>query len=127
MSEKLRTVKVKEDTYADLSTIKGMLMARNHESKSYDDAIKELIGLYEKEEVGSEFPDFVHVNVFNDHATIADQKIKRFVEVFFRDDGTAFCEICESTKCDHVQYAYNLPEVKEAFKRKGLEIPSIKS
>jgi hypothetical protein len=42
----LKMLKVKDDTHKELTVIMGTLTARNGETKTYDDVLKELIANY---------------------------------------------------------------------------------
>ena len=86
------------------------------------DAIRKRIDEIKKED---EDARFTHINVYNDHATIADKAKLKFVDVYFNADGKPYCDLDQSSDCDHVKYALLLPKVREAFKKKGLKLPSI--
>lgn len=78
--------------------------------KNFDDELKE--------------PRFIHVNVYVDHATIWDNLQRKLVDVSFKED-CAWCEKDNSKKCEHVEFALSLQEVKEAYRKKGLKIPEL--
>ena len=42
----MKTIRIADDTHRQLTQIVGQLTTRNGKTKSYDDAIKELIGLW---------------------------------------------------------------------------------
>lgn len=48
-----------------------------------------------------------HVNVFEDHAILQDNLLKRTVFVYTRN-GKLSCDLCESTDCLHTRYAEHL-------------------
>ena len=69
------------------------------------DALRRLFGELEKAE---EMPPRIeHVNVFEDHAVLKDNVLKRTVFVY-RRDGTLSCDLCESPDCIHTRYAATL-------------------
>jgi hypothetical protein len=64
-------------------------------------------------------PKYGHANVYEDHASIIDYDLRGEVNVYFREEGTAWCELHESTNCGHVEYALTLSDVLDAMKKKG--------
>ena len=62
-----------------------------------------------------------HVNVFEDHVTIAEEKdgMTRITNVYVRVNGNGimrlWCELDESFDCGHVEYAWTLPSVQEMY------------
>lgn len=77
-------------------------------SQFVDSAIRELLEKLESSR-------FSHINTYDDKVRISDDKIGRFgdiVTVFLRDDEKkGFCDYCESHKCIHVKYMWELPDV----------------
>lgn len=59
-----------------------------------------------------------HFNVYEDHVTIVDHTKKGLANVYFRDK-TIYCELCDESKCEHIEYALNLPKVLQILKDKG--------
>jgi len=49
---------------------------------------------------------------------IVDRQLNRIVHVFFKPNKV-FCDYDESGDCKHVDFAMELPEVKEILKKKG--------
>lgn len=68
-----------------------------------------------------EQPELEHFNVYKDHVTIIDRKMRRIPNVFFRNN-TIFCDVCEEKNCEHVKYALKLPKVQEVLKKMGLKV-----
>ena len=52
-------------------------------------------------------PRIEHVNVFEDHAVLRDNVLKRTVFVYSRD-GSLSCDLCEGTYCIHTRYVETL-------------------
>jgi hypothetical protein len=71
--------------------------------------------------ISPELPELEHFNVYEDHVTIIDRKMRRIPSVFFRNN-TIFCDVCEKKNCRHVKYALKLPKVRKALEKKGLKI-----
>lgn len=44
------------------------------------------------------------------------------IDVYFKPEN-AWCEYCESTRCQHVKFALDLPEVQKILHAKGWKIP----
>jgi len=64
-------------------------------------------------------PRFEHFNVYEDHATIWDKKLSLAVDVYPREDGTMWCKHCESTDCEHVEFALTVPEIIKPLEKRG--------
>jgi len=77
-------------------------------ARIFKDAVKGLSLLY-------------HVNVFEDHVTIGEEKDGKFrvINVYVKVNGRGimrlWCEADESFNCIHVQYAWTLPKVQEMY------------
>lgn len=63
-------------------------------------------------------PALEHFNVYDDHVTVIDHKLRRLVNVYFTNDRV-YCELCQATECPHIQYALNIPKIQEALREKG--------
>ena len=64
-------------------------------------------------------PRFEHFNTYEDHATIRDKKLGRYVDIYPHRNGELWCENCESTDCEHVQYSLTVPKIVEPLKKQG--------
>ena len=68
---------------------------------------------------------FEHINMHEDHVKILDNKLERagrIVSVYFRD-AKAWCEYCDEHMCVHIQYAWEIPDVREILSARKLEPP----
>ena len=64
--------------------------------------------LFQKLERAEEMPPRIeHVNVFEDHAVLRDNVLKRTVFVYSKN-GKLSCNLCESSDCIHTRYAETL-------------------
>jgi len=70
-----------------------------------------------------EFPHLRHINTYENRVIIGDRRTDSIVLVYLREDGVAWCDKDEEKNCDHVKFALSLPQVQEAYRRKGLKIP----
>lgn len=68
-----------------------------------------------------ETPPFEHYNTYRDHITIRDRRNGRFIDVYIKPEGIAWCETCDKTACPHIEYALNVPEVIKALEKRGWE------
>ena len=68
--------------------------------------------------ISPEQPELEHFNVYEDHVTIIDRKMRRIPNVFFRNN-TIFCDVCETKDCRHIRYALRLPKVIRVLSEKG--------
>lgn len=88
-----------------------------------DVAVVAIQYLLDRDGMYSRRPKFEHVNVFEDHVTILDTGAQKLFNIYFRSDRP-FCEVCESSKCVHVGFAYSLPEVRTALMDRGVKFGS---
>ena len=68
---------------------------------------------------------FEHINMYEDHVKILDNKLERagrIVSVYFRD-AKAWCEYCDEHMCVHIQYAWEIPDVREVLSARKLAPP----
>ena len=71
---------------------------------------------------------FEHINMYEDHVKILDNKLERagrIVSVYFRD-AKAWCEYCDEHMCVHIQYAWEIPDVREVLSARKLVPPPSK-
>lgn len=64
-------------------------------------------------------PRLEHINVFEDHITIRDNKLKREVDVYVKNENELWCSYDDSFDCIHVGYAWAIPKVIKALKPKN--------
>jgi hypothetical protein len=84
----------------------------------------EKLGIFTPEMTG---PSLEHFNLDEQGVRILDRTLRngtvrgRIIDVYFKPDK-AWCEYCESTRCQHVKFALGLPEVQKILKEKGWKI-----
>jgi len=64
---------------------------------------------------------FEHYNVYEDHATIVDHKLDKWIDIYFRGDKP-YCEFCEEFDCEHIRFLLQKEEFREILKAKGFRI-----
>jgi hypothetical protein len=95
--------------------------------KNDTEVMRSLINWYWKEHQEELQPALEHFNVTENGVRILDRTIGtktsrgRIIDVYFKPDK-AWCEYCESSSCQHVQFALSLPEVQETLRKKGWKI-----
>ena len=68
-----------------------------------------------------------HFNLSENGVRILDRSLAnehsrgRIIDVYFKPDKV-LCEYCESTRCQHVKFALDLPEVQKILHTKGWKI-----
>ena len=68
---------------------------------------------------------FEHINMYDDHVKILDNKLGRtgrILSVYFRDTR-AWCEYCDEHMCVHIQYAWEIPDVREVLAARKIAPP----
>jgi len=62
--------------------------------------------------------DLEHINLYDDHITVRDNRIGRYVDIYARN-GVLWCELCETKNCEHIRFAVEVPEVERALEKRG--------
>jgi len=52
---------------------------------------------------------FIHINTYVDRHDIYDLSQKKLISIYFKPDGTAWCQLDESLNCKHVDFALESP------------------
>ncbi|MEM3437241.1 MAG: ribbon-helix-helix domain-containing protein [Nitrososphaerales archaeon] len=86
-----------------------------------DVAIEAIRKFLEREGMYTPKPRFEHLNTYEDHVKIWDNRLSRTASVYFKEDKV-LCDICESDECIHIGFALSIPEVVNALERHGYPI-----
>jgi hypothetical protein len=96
--------------------------------KNDTEVMRQLINWYWRENQETLQPPLEHFNI-NEHGvrildrTLADKTSSgRIIDIHFKPDKV-WCEYCESSKCQHVKFALDIPEVQKILRKKGWKIP----
>jgi hypothetical protein len=93
--------------------------------KNDTEVVRSLINWYWGENQEKLQPPLEHFNIWDEGVRILDRTIDKprgyIVDVYFKPDS-AWCEYCDSTKCQHVRFALEIPEVQKILKEKGWKI-----
>lgn len=74
-----------------------------------------------------ELPPLEHFNIDEDGIRILDRTLAsktsrgRIIDVYFKPDNVR-CDYCQSSSCQHVKFALDLPAVQEILNKKGWTI-----
>jgi hypothetical protein len=96
--------------------------------KNDTEVVRSLINWYWRENQEKLQPPLEHFNIWEEGVRILDRTLGDttsrglIVDVYFKPDK-AWCEYCESSKCQHVKFALSLPEVQKILRTKGWKIP----
>ena len=74
---------------------------------------------YEKYGLSPLTPKFIHINTYVDRHDIYDLEKKKLISIYFKDDGTTWCDIDETQSCQHIDFALESPDVQKALKGHG--------
>ncbi len=88
-------------------------------SQFIDSAIRDLIEKIESERLK-------HVNMYDDHVKIMDNRLGelgRIVSVYFKKEGGPWCDYCKKPDCIHVQYAWEIADVRKILGKYGFSPP----
>ena len=82
-------------------------------SQFIDSAIHDFIEKLEQERMN-------HLNMYDDHVKIMDNKLGklgRIVSVYFKKGNNPWCDYCEEPDCIHVQYAWEIADVRKILEK----------
>ncbi len=121
-------VKLPEDLIAETDRIVGTHGYRSR-SEVIKDALRRLLASYGIPERPIE--RLRHYNIDEHGVRVLDLDLDppngRIVDVYFRPDAhdrvQARCEYDETDRCRHIDFALNLPQVREIFKQRGWKAP----
>ena len=88
--------------------------------KNDTEVVRVLLNRYWRDHKEELKPTLQHFNL-DEHGVMAlDHTFKppRIIQVVFKPDGTADCELCESKRCRHIQFALSIPKVAEILERR---------
>ena len=66
-----------------------------------------------------ELPGLEHFNTYEDHATIRDHRLGLYIDLYPKPEGELWCAYCESTSCDHVEFALTVPDIIKPLEKRG--------
>ena len=121
MTEELRIyLRADGDTAERFTQIKEHLGLKND-----TEVLRSLINWYWRENQEKLQPALEHFNICEEGVRVLDRTLDkprgRVIDVYFKPDK-AWCEYCESTRCQHVKFALDLPEVQKILHEKGWKI-----
>ena len=120
---KWNTIRVRESTYREIERALNCDEVKSEGISSITQFATSAITKHLRE---LEWTRMSLISTYEDHAKIMDNKlgkIGRIVAVYFRKGEDAWCEYCDEADCIHIQYAWELPEVRKILKGKGLNPP----
>jgi hypothetical protein len=62
---------------------------------------------------------FQRVNTIGNRISIFDLKLRRIADIYVKGKEI-YCQLCDSTQCEHIEYALTLPDVSKTLKEKGV-------
>ena len=124
--EDWKTVNVKKSLLDEVERVRRTDEAKKagitNAAQFVDLALREALEKFERRR-------FEHINMYEDHVKILDNKLGRagrIVSVYFRE-AKAWCEYCDEHMCVHIQYAWEIPDVREALSARKLTPPPSRS
>ena len=121
-----KTVNVKKSLLDEVERVRRTDEAKKagitNAAQFVDLALREALEKFERRR-------FEHINMYEDHVKILDNKLERagrIVSVYFRE-AKAWCEYCDEHMCVHIQYAWEIPDVREALSARKLTPPPSRS
>lgn len=92
--------------------------------KNDTEVVRSLMNWFWREHKEELRPPLEHFNLDEEGVLILDRTLDpprgRIIQVFFKPDGPD-CELCESRRCRHIEFALSLPQVQEILREKGWE------
>jgi len=88
--------------------------------KNDTEVVRVLLSQYWRDHQEELEPALQHFNLNEEGVLILDSTFEpsRIIQVSFKPDGTADCELCESQHCRHIQFAFSIPEVTEILSKR---------
>ena len=117
------TIRVRESTYREIERALNCDEVKREGISNITQFATSAITKYLRE---LEWTRMSLISTYKDHTKIMDNKlgrIGRIVTVYFRKGEDAWCEFCDETDCIHIQYAWELPEVRKILRVRGLNLP----
>ena len=90
----------------------GVKIGLRNKNQFVTDAVKKLVQEYSER--------FNHLNMYDDHVKIIDNKLGklgRIVSVYFKKGNKPWCDYCEESDCIHVQYAWEIADVRKILEK----------
>ncbi|MGQ9718609.1 MAG: hypothetical protein ACUVWK_01970 [Nitrososphaerales archaeon] len=72
----------------------------------------------EREGMYAPKPRLEHINTYEDHVKIWDNRLGRVASVYFKENKV-LCDVCESDACIHLGFALSISEVIDALDKHG--------
>ncbi len=120
--EDWKTVNVKKSLLDEVERVRRTDEAKKagitNAAQFVDLALREALEKFERRR-------FEHINMYEDHVKILDNKLGRagrIVSVYFRE-AKAWCEYCDEHMCVHIQYAWEIPDVREVLAARKIAPP----
>ena len=90
----------------------GVKIGLRNKNQFVTDAVKKLVQEYSER--------FNHLNMYDDHVKIIDNKLGklgRIVSVYFKKEGRPWCDYCRESDCIHVQYTWEIADVRKVLEK----------
>ena len=82
------------------------------------DGYKVLLQIDGEKVVATSLPRFEHLNTYENHATIYDNKLDTELDIYFHENGIIWCDYCKSPGCEHIDYTLELEDIQKVLKEK---------
>jgi Arc/MetJ-type ribon-helix-helix transcriptional regulator len=123
------TIKLPKELVAEMDKLIGALGFRSR-GEIAKEAIRQLLSHY-KETLNlpklPPLPRLEHFNISENGVRILDRSLGngvskgRIIDVYFKPDRVT-CEYCQSTNCEHVEFALSIPKVRQILLQKDWPI-----
>ena len=125
-TDEYTTVRLPKELMEEIDNIlKRGVMGYKSRAEFIKEAIREKLRTIPRE-ILEQLP-LEHFNLSENGVRILDRSLAnkhsrgRIIDVYFKPDKV-LCEYCESTRCQHVKFALDLPEVQKILHTKGWKI-----
>ena len=125
-TDEYTTVRLPKELMEEIDNIlKRGVMGYKSRAEFIKEAIREKLKTIPRE-ILEQLP-LEHFNLSENGVRILDRSLAnehsrgRIIDVYFKPDKV-LCEYCESTRCQHVKFALDLPEVQKILHTKGWKI-----
>lgn len=110
-----QTVRLKEELTKEIDDIVSSELGKKYGLKSRADLVTRAVIEYLEEHR----PRFQHLNMVDNIVRVIDFPTRHIAEIIFRENGSAYCELCRALDCEHIKYALEQEDIQKALKESG--------
>ncbi len=111
--DNLATVRVHKDLAETIDQIINSDIGKKYGFRSRADFVTKAL----REYLDKVYPRFKHLNMVGDNVKVVDFATKKIATIYFRNGGIVHCDSCDSADCEHIDFALEQSDVREALEK----------